>query len=106
MAREWVNERSAAWLYLYPYDTTGLPLVPTTISFTVHDIYSGQELLPETPATPGQEIELAVPPVINAMVDTTNATELRRVTWRINAAQANEFAGDYIYEVRNLVRVT
>lgn len=106
MQRASVSEQSFARARISFIDADGFPGVPGTLSYQIHDVYSGTEITPSTMVTPEIVTTIEITPAENAILDPNNPREVRRLTWTINAGLGNQQTGEKLYDVVNLTRVT
>lgn len=99
-----VNEGSVAYLDLVFKDKSGAEAAPTSATYRIDDLESGQSILPETaiPSLAGA-VTITLTPVQNAMVNTGRDYEVHRVT--ISAeynSSADAINAEYDFQVNNL----
>lgn len=102
---ETVNEGSTAYLVATFLNKAGVAEAPETITYTVHDVYTGTVLRASTGVTPAATIEIALAPTDNGILNAVHPREERRVTitalFGVGAVQKSE----YVYWVKNLAHV-
>lgn len=102
-----VNEGSTAYLTVAFFDEDGDALAPTSATWQVHDVRSGQVMQAEASIAPiSASVTLTVPPAANAIVTAANERETRRVTIKAAYGTGQAINAQYDYEVINLTYVT
>lgn len=77
-----VMEQSTAYLEVPLYDRNGVESVPTSATFTVHDVESGTEVVASTALTPAATLNVPLRPVDNRILHPASRRERRRITVR------------------------
>lgn len=96
-----VNEGTTSYIRVSFIDQDGDALVPSSITYRIDDLGSGQVLLPATSVAPSDSVEIRVPPAVNSLIDQHASSETRVAT--IEASYGAD--GDaLIDEVRWLVK--
>lgn len=102
-----VNERSTAYLTVTPKDKAGVAQAPTSLTWRIDDVFTGQEILDDTAVSgPGSTVELTLKPEYNRILTATNLAERRRVTVTAVYGVDDQVCSEYVYEVVNLAAVT
>ena len=106
MASVTVNEGSTAYLTVNFKDKDGNALAPSSATWQVHDMRSGQVMQEET-AIPGvgAVTTITIPPAVNAIVKPANPKEVRRVTVKAAYGSGQAINAEYDYTVINLAFV-
>lgn len=98
-----VNEGTTAYLTVSFKDQAGNPLAPSSATWQVHDMRSGQVMQAETPiAGLGAEVTVTIPPAVNAIVKSANPKEVRRVTIQAVYGSGQAINDQFDYTVINL----
>lgn len=103
---ERVNEKSTAYLTITFRDKAGAAQAPTTASYRIDDVTSGQPVRDDTDIdAPGSTVELTLTVDDNALKNAYAAAEQRRVTVVAEYGAGDAVRAEYIYEVANLAGV-
>lgn len=97
-----VREKSAQRINVTFDDIAGAPAVPTTVSYAVHCLATGNVLQAFTSATPGNPTLITVGATINTIQNANNEREGRRLTIKANEGLSDALNDEYVYEVVNL----
>lgn len=101
-----VNEQSS-YLLDVAFDENKVPVTPSGGTYRIDDVDSGMQILGETPFTPaGATHRLVITPAQNALLNTTNPSERRRVTIVWQYGSGKQGTAEYVYTVRNLAGVS
>ena len=103
--RDTVNEGSTAWVPVVFNDRTGTPSAPTSATYRIDCLTTGEVVLEDTALPAGAEVEIELTPADNAIIDPANRTERRQITVEalFGAGQAHNQV--FLYEVVNLSAV-
>jgi len=80
--------------------------VPATLTYQVHDVDSGTEILAEAALSPALSVEITLKPTDNLILDDANQYERRRVTVKATFGVDDSKNDVYFYRVRNLKMVS
>jgi len=97
------NEGQTGYITAAFEDEDGSTVVPTTITYRVHDLDSGDELLGDTVfSVPAASISIELPPAVNKIVDDTKDLEVHVCTVVADYASTKRITGEYRFGVVNL----
>lgn len=103
---ERVNEKSTAYLSVTFRDKAGAAQAPTTASYRIDDVTTGQQVRDDTDiASPASTVELTLTVADNTLKNPIATTEQRRVTVTAEYGAGDAVRAEYIYEVINLAGV-
>lgn len=97
-----IKENSSCFLDISFKDENGLPVVPDTANYTVHDLGSGDELQPSTLMPSTSDVTIEILPTVNLMVDPNHTEEIRVVTIITSYSSGGGDSEEYMYKVKNL----
>jgi hypothetical protein len=101
-----VPEKSTAVLTVSFKDENGNPVTPSSGSYRIDDVASGEEVTADTPFTPvGSSHDIEITPAENAMQG-TGLSEDRRVTLSFTYSGTKQGKAEYIYRLKNLSKVS
>jgi hypothetical protein len=100
-----VNESSTSFLTVAFTDKAGAPALPVSLTYRVDCISTGAAVVPETAIFPDTNVEITIAAAENAILDTTNAKELKRVTVVAGFTGGEQHCEEYDYYVRNLSQI-
>jgi hypothetical protein len=100
-----VNEGSTAYLTVTFLDKDGNAEAPTSVTWEVHDVPGGEELQGATAIAAASEIEITLPPAVNAILDDDKEWEQRRVTVKASYGASDAVNSTFDYRVLNLSAV-
>ena len=102
-----VNEKTTAYLTVIFLDKSGNQEPPSSATWQVHDVESGEQMKAETPIDPiAAQVELTIPASVNAIVNAAKASERRRVTIKAVYGSDDGLNDQWEYSVKNLSKVT
>lgn len=101
-----VNEESTAYLQVSLLDRTGANSSPLTLTFRVHDVESGTEMVATTSISPVSPATITLTPTANTILKRVHKYETRRVTVDATYGSGDVLHDDYDYLVRNLEHVS
>ena len=96
-----VNELTTAYLQVVFKDRDGAPAVPGTVTYTVHDRDSGDQLAAGTPNA-AATVLFTMGTAVNGMVDSERSREERVLTYTGDYGAGDQYNGRYIYAIVNL----
>lgn len=96
-----VNEGTTSYIRVSFTDQDGDDLVPSSITYRVDDLGSGQNLVPATSITPDAGVEIRIPPAINSLIAQGASSETRVATIEASYGAHDDVLID---EVRWLVK--
>lgn len=100
-----INERSTAYLTASFFDADGQPAAPSSVTYSVYCMTSGQQLRAATSVTPAATVTIQLGATDTLIVGPANAFERRRVTVSAIYGADDELHQDIEVVVRNLNRV-
>jgi hypothetical protein len=101
-----VNDSSTAYLSVTFTDKTGVAVAPSTVNYTIHDVTSNTQVKASTSVSPSATVEITILPSENAILDTAQNYEMRRVTVIAAYGGSDQVTDEYTYRVKNLRNVT
>ena len=99
-----VNEGSTAYLAVTFRDRDGNAAAPSSVSYRIDCLTTGQEVRGDTVVSPGSSIEITLAPSDTAILD-GNSYERRRVTVQAAYSGGEAINAQYDYQVKNLTGV-
>lgn len=103
---EQVNEQSTAYLAVTFRDKAGAAQAPSSASYCIDDVASGQEVRGDTViSAPGSTVEITLSPADNTLRNEAAAYEKRRVTVTALYGADDAVRSEYVYRVINLAGV-
>jgi hypothetical protein len=106
MALEEINEKSAARLTVAFLDEDEAPIVPTAVTYEVHDEDTGVELRAATPMSLASSVDIILSDTDTQMNTTTKSKETHVVTVKATFAGGLKINSEYRFRVLNLEQVT
>lgn len=104
---ERVNEQSTAYLTVSFRDKAGTLATPTTISYRIDNIETGQEIRDDTAVTPAaSSVEITLTPADNTLADPNRQYAHHRITVVATYGASDAVRAEYAYKVMNLQKVT
>lgn len=101
-----VTEKSTAYLTISFYDKSGALNVPNTITYRIDDVASGLQVRADTAiGAVASSVEINLTAADNAILNTTNRNEQRRVTVVATYGVSDQVTDEYLYEVVSLLKV-
>ncbi len=97
-----VNESSTAYMTVTFTDKLGVPAVPQTVSYWIHDQLTGQLVHPETAVDPAEAVEITLAPSDHALLS-GRLLETRFVTIVATYGDDDQVTEETSYQVRNLL---
>lgn len=99
-----INEKSSGYLEVALFDRAGAPAVPSSVTYRIDCLTSGDLVRTWTAATPAAVVQITLTPTDNAMRRESSATEKRRVTLvaSYGAGLEDQMTSEFDYQVRNL----
>ncbi len=102
-----VNEKKSITLLAEFFDDNGEAVQPSSGSYRIDDVSSGDEVKGDTPFTPtGVTHEIKITAAENAIVNSAKKSEVKRVTVSWNYGIGKDSNDEYKYKVINLTKVT
>lgn len=101
-----VNEGSTAYLTVTFLDKNGEQAAPASATWEAHDAVSGTVLQAATAIGVAGEVEITIPPAVNAILDDSKPWEQRRITIKASYGAADALNGYFDYQVINLSAVS
>lgn len=102
-----INEKTTYTLTLTFTDESGSAVTPSAGTYRIDDVSSGAEIKGETAFTPSASThDLIITASENAILNTANSSEKRRVTVTVTYGMARQMTEEYFYSVKNLGKVT
>lgn len=97
-----VRERSTAYLTVSFRDKDGNLAAPTAANYRIDCVTTGAAIRGVTALTPASTIQITLTPADNAIVQTKDVRETRRVTVHAEYGAGDEVNDQYDYDVVNL----
>ena len=105
MAIDIINEDTTAYLTVSFTDKDGNAAVPSSASYRIDCLTTGQEVKDDTALTPASSIEITLSAADNAIITQTNAIERRLVTVWATYAGSEGVKDEYEYNLQNMRKV-
>ena len=98
-----INERTTAWLTLAFFDELGNAVAPSSATYSINCLTSGNNVLPSTVlGALATVMTIAITSAQNAMQNPANLQEFRRLTIAVTYGDGAETTAEYDYVVKNL----
>lgn len=105
--KDCVKEKSQLPITVYFRDrATRAAVSPTTVSYRLDCLTTGQQLKDWTGATPGSSVTITVTPTENAIQFNGNNREKKQLTIVADQDLATQFLETFVYEVENVYGTT
>ena len=101
-----VNEKSTAYLTVTFKDKDGNEQAPTSATYRIDDVDSGTEIKTDTALSVAASVEITLTPDDNAILDSGQSYEKRRVTIKASYGASDGVNEEYLYRVKNLAKVS
>ena len=101
-----VNEKSTSYITVEPFDKDGVAATPSTLVYQIDCITTSVNIKAETALTPGDSVEITIPPSENAIVDQANPYETREVTVTAGYGVDDQVIEVLQYRLMNLSAIT
>jgi hypothetical protein len=102
-----VNEKTDFGFRLTFYDFDGVEVTPSSITYRIDDVKSGNTIKGDTVVVPaGSPYDLEIDDADNTMVDATRNFEIRRITLTYLYSTGKTGRDEIIYKVNNLKKIT
>lgn len=101
-----VTEKSTAYLTISFYNKAGVLDEPTSISYRIDDVESGQQVRANTSVAAANTVEITLNSADNTILNQVGGDEERRVTVTAIYGENDQITDEYIYQVQNLSKVT
>ncbi|GIW77904.1 MAG: hypothetical protein KatS3mg104_2967 [Phycisphaerae bacterium] len=95
------NEDSTGQIVVTFKDENGDLFVPSSVTYRIDDVYSGQPVVGETSVSPASVVTITISPGDNVIINDDRASELRRVTVKA-AYNGGQIVDSVDYRVKNL----
>lgn len=101
-----IKEKSTAYLTVTFKDKDGNAEAPTAATYRIDDVDSGAPIRTDTPLNPATSVEINLEPSDNTLLDSTKPEEERRVTVKATYGATDGVNDEYIYQLKNLEKVS
>ncbi len=106
MTDDTLNEGSTGWLTVEFKDRLGVLGPPTTASYQIDCLTTGQVVRISTPlSAPGGTVELMITPSDTVILNATNRIEIKRITVTSQFGVDDAHNEEFEYRVKNLQKV-
>jgi len=105
MSRTEVTEGSSANIVVDFLDANGVAAVPSAVTYRIDCVTTGQIVRADTALTPAASITVAVVPADTQILSSANSVEEKRLTVKATFGAGDNFNGEFVYYVKNLVGV-
>lgn len=99
-----VNEQSTAYLTCTFNDKNGQPAAPTSVSYRIDDVGTGNQVRGDTAIAAAPSVEIELNALDNAII-TAGKANTRKVTVTATYGANDLLRSDFIYSIRNLAEV-
>lgn len=97
-----VNEGSTAYLTVTFRDKSGALAAPSSLSYRIDCLITGQVVRADTALTPADTVEITLTPADMAIITASNSRETKRVTVKAGYGASDAVNGEYELIVKNL----
>ncbi len=97
-----VNEGTTSYIRASFTDQDGEAMVPSSITYRIDDLGSGQNMIPTTSVAPSASVEIRVPPAVNSLLDQDAARETRVATIEASYGSSDALVEEVRWLVKNL----
>ena len=100
-----VNEGTTSYLTVTFTNKAGIAEAPSSATWEAIDKRSGEVMQAATAITPAGTVEITIPSTVNAILEASLDSEIRRITVKASYGVSDEVTGQFDYKVINLSRV-